>query len=495
MARKTQDGTGKRKPADANPRLGVTIRRLRRQHGLTQVHMAERLNISPPYLNLIEHNRRKVTAALLLKLADDFGLELSDLAGEDESQLLADVMEAFGDPVFTSHDVLNTDVHDLVTANPVVARALLTLYDAYRKTQDDIGTLAERLSGDHDGGLALGRADLPAEAVSDFIQAHHNHFPELERRAERIRKDAGLEGGDSFRQLVDFLTTTFDGIRVVLLPSTAPPIRHGTVRRFDAVTRTLVISELLPLSSRNFQLAHQIGLLTASDEIDDILQQGGLIDGEARALGRIALANYFAAAVLMPYDPFLAIAQAARYDIEMLEHHFGTGFEQVCHRLTTLQRPGAKGVPFHMIRVDVAGNTSKRFSSSGLRIPRHGGACPRWAAYAAFMTPGRIHLQVERMPDGATFFNVARTVRKRGGRFGVSESYYAVALGCEASSAGALVYADGVDLDSSDKAIPVGTACRICERMDCRQRAFPPIHHKLDINENSRGLSAYVTAR
>ncbi len=484
------------KPGEQRPPvLGATIRRLRRQHGLTQAQMAERLGISAPYLNLIEHNRRKVTAALLLRLADTFGLQFADLAGDDESQLLADLMETFGDPLFAMHDIMNTDVRDLVTTNPVIGRAILALYDAYRKAQNDVWTLAERLSSDEGDPLALERPDLPAEAVTDFIQANGNYFPELEEAAEAVRAEADLGGGDPFRGMVDYLSGAFGGVRVVMMPPTAPHIRHGTVRRFDPVTRTLVVSELLAPSSRNFQVAHQIGLLAASPVINELLERGGLVEGEARALGRVALANYFAGALLMPYDRFLEAAQAVRYDIEMLEHHFATSFEQVCHRLTTLQRPGRKGIPFHMLRVDIAGNTSKRFSSSGLRIPRHGGACPRWNVYAAFMTPGRIHVQVERMPDGTTYFSVACTVRKRGGGYGVSESYYAIGLGCEVSYAGEMVYADGIDLDNPDKAVPVGVSCRMCERMDCRQRAFPPIHHRLDINENSRGLSAYVSAR
>lgn len=488
-------GPTKKKTSAVNTKLGATIRRLRRQHGLTQVKMADRLGISAPYLNLIEHNRRKVTAALLLKLGDTFGLEFADLAGDDESQLLADLMEAFIDPLFATYDLTNMDVSDVVTANPMVARAVLALYDGYRRAQNDIETLAERLSGDGGDLVTPEQADFPADAVSDFIQANTNYFHDLEETADQVRTDAKLVIGDPFRGMVDYLQEAFSGVRVALLPATAHHFRHGTVRRYDPITRSLVISELLPPSSRNFQVAHQIGLMAASTEIDALLTQGGLVEGEARTLGRIALANYFAGAMLMPYAPFLEAATSVRYDIEILEHQFGTGFEQVCHRLTTLQRPGAKGIPFHMLRVDIAGNTSKRFSLSGIRIPRHGGACTRWNVYAAFMTPERLHVQVERMPDGTAYFCIARTVRNRGGGYGISESYYSIGLGCEVSHADRLVYSDGIDLDNPDKMVPVGVACRICERMDCRQRAFPPIHHRLNIDENARGLSAYVSPR
>jgi len=472
-------------------RIGSTIRRLRREHGLTQARMAERLGISASYLNLIENNQRNVTATLLLKLAESFGLAFADLADDDDGQLLADLMEMFGDPLFESHDIRTTDVRDVVTANVAAARAMVTLYDAYRKAQTDLATLAERFPAADDNALALERPDLPTEMVSDFIQANANYFEELEAAAEQVRSEALLPIGDPFRGLVAYLQETC-GVRVAVLP---PAARHGTVRRYDPVARTLVISEMLPPASRNFQVAQQIGLITANETIDALLDKGGLAESEARAVGRGALANYFAAALLMPYGPFLETARMVRYDIEMLEHHFATSFEQVCHRLTALQRPGEKGVPFHMLRVDIAGNISKRFSLSGFRFPRHGGACARLNVYSAFMTPGQIHVQVSRMPNGASYFCIARTVRKRGGGYGMPESYYSIGLGCAMEHAGELVYADGMDFDNPDRAIPVGTACRICERMDCRQRAFPPIHHRLNIDENVRGLSAYVSPR
>jgi predicted transcriptional regulator len=206
----------------------------------------------------------------------------------------------------------------------------------------------------------------------------------------------------------------------------------------------------------------------------------------------VALANYFAGAVLMPYGPFLEAARSERYDVEVLCNRFRVAFEQICHRLTTLRRPGAEGVPFHMVRVDIAGNISKRFSASGLRFARFSGACPRWTVFEAFTTPGLVRTQLSQMPDGATYFWVARTVRKEGGRFHAPRSVLAIGLGCEVSHAKALVYADGVDLSARGAVVPVGVTCRLCERMDCEQRAFPPLQHPLQVNENVRGLSFYA---
>jgi predicted transcriptional regulator/transcriptional regulator with XRE-family HTH domain len=475
-------------------RLGPTIKRLRRNRGLTQARLAEQLGISASYLNLIEHNQRNVTADLLLQFADMFGLELGELMNTDENRLFSDVMEAMGDELFAELDVTNVEVRDLVSTQPVIAQAILALYDAYRKTRTDLASLGERLPGAEGDMEGIAQPGLPLDVVSDFIQANMNHFPSLEAAAQAVRD--GLDPADDlFQALVAHLEGSYGGIRVALLPGTASHLQHGTVRRFDPINRSLVVSELLEPSSRVFQVAHQIGLLAAAGEIGELLDNGGLTQGDARALGRSALANYFAAALIMPYEAFIEAARFTRYDVEMLEHRFGVSFEQVCHRLTTLQRPGDKGVPFHMLRVDIAGNPSKRFSASGLRIPRHGGACPRWNVYSAFMTPGRILTQLGVWPDGSSFFCIARAIRKRGGRYGVPESYYSIGLGCEASYARELIYSDGVDLANPDKAIPVGNTCRLCDRMNCRQRAFPPIHHRLDIDENSRGLSAYVTAR
>ncbi len=289
--------------------------------------------------------------------------------------------------------------------------------------------------------------------------------------------------------MVDYIQTAF-GVRVTVLP---PAPGAETARRYDPTHRTLEISERLARHSRIFQLTHQLGLIAAGSVFEMLLNEGGLTAGEARALGKVALANYFASALIMPYEPFLESAKALRYDIDLLQHHFGTSFEQVCHRLTTLQRPGRKGVPFHMLRVDIAGNVSKRFSISGLRIPRYGGACPRWNVYAAFLSPGVINAQISVMPDKESYFCIARTVHTRAGGYGAPQSFLSIGLGCEISHGRELVYADGIDLDNSERRIPAGVQCRTCERMDCRQRAFPPVYHRLNIDENVRGLSAYVS--
>jgi predicted transcriptional regulator len=270
---------------------------------------------------------------------------------------------------------------------------------------------------------------------------------------------------------------------------------EGAVRRFDPATRRLTVSEVLPQASLVFQLAHQVALLRADELIEPELANARLEDPAALPLARLSLASYFAGAVLMPYEPFLDAAREGRYDIELLEHRFRASFEQVCHRLSTLGRPGNSGVPLHFVRIDIAGNISKRFSRSGIRFARYSGSCPRWNVHSAFLTPGAIRTQLSVMPDGARFFCVARTVRKAGGGHRIPQSRMAIGLGCELSHAREFVYSDGLDLGSEESIVPIGTACRLCERMDCRQRAFPPMHQQLVVDEHVRGLTAYANPK
>jgi predicted transcriptional regulator len=268
---------------------------------------------------------------------------------------------------------------------------------------------------------------------------------------------------------------------------------RGMIRRYDEAARVLSLSEVLPPWSRQFQIAHQLGLIDGAKIIDTIIERSmkNLTTPDSVKLCRIALANYFAGALLMPYDEFLRLAEEVRYDIELLQHHYTASWEQVCHRLTTLRRDVGQGVAFHFVRVDIAGNISKRFSGTGIRFARFSGSCPRWDVHAAFLTPGRIRTQLSKMPDGTAYFCIARTIRKSYG-YASGDALMAVGIGCPVSDARNLVYADGYDLDNLEAAVPIGVTCRLCERLDCEQRAFPPIQHGLKVDENVRGRSFYA---
>jgi predicted transcriptional regulator len=449
--------------------------------------MAERLGISASYLNLIEHNRRPLSAQVLIRLAQEFQLDLKAFTGGEDERLVADLLEVFGDPIFDRQGLTAPDVRDLVGHSPVLARALLGLYHAYQGARSSAELLTERLTeGQELKGFEISR--LPSEEVADLIQRHMNHFPELEAGAEELWRRARLEGEDLFQALARYLEQAY-GVHVRIEKVGA---MRGAVRRFNPSRRELLLSEVLRRGSRNFQLAHQVGLLSQSDTLDRLASDPHLMTDEARSLCRVAMANYFAAAVLMPYEPFLKAAREERHDIELLGHRFRTSYEQVCHRLTALRRPRAEGVPFHLVRVDIAGNISKRFSGSGIRIARFSGACPLWNVHAAFLTPGRIRVQLSQMPDGTTYFDVARTLRKESRGYHSPYAVHAIDIGCPSQHARELVYSDGVDLDNLAAAVPVGVTCRLCDRMDCEQRAFPALQNPLRVDENVRGISFYA---
>lgn len=472
----------------AAARFGTKVRSLRRREGLTQSQLAAQLEISASYLNLIEHNQRPLPAHLLLKLAQAFHVDIGAFADDSHSRLAADLQEVFGDPLFEDQALTTNDVRELAD-NPAAARAVIALYHAYRSSVDSTRALAGKLYDGRDFA-GVNPAHLPSEEVSDVLQANLNFFAGIESAAERIAATAKLDRSDMYRSLTSYLRETHR-ITVTLTPVSS----GGAVRRFEPERRTLSISEVLPPWSRNFQIAHQIGLIDARAEIDHAIEVSGnhLTAPESVRLCRVALANYFAAALLMPYDEFLRCAEQMHYDIELLQHHFTASWEQVCHRLTTLRKPGASGVPFHFLRVDIAGNISKRFSGTGIRFARFSGSCPRWDVHAAFLTPGRIRTQLSKMPDGTAYFCVARTIRTSRG-FAAGDTMMAVGIGCPVADARKLVYAGGYDLDNLDAAVPIGTTCRMCERLDCEQRAFPALQHGMTIDENVRGRSFFAPA-
>jgi predicted transcriptional regulator/DNA-binding XRE family transcriptional regulator len=480
------------KPARAEgPRLGAKVRALRRREGLSQVQLADKLGVSPSYLNLIENNRRPLPAAVLIKLAQLFGFDLHEFGSDEDARLVSDLMEAFSDSLFEPHALTSPDVRELATGSPAAARAVLTLYRAYADARESAASLASRLSdGEELTGMSSTRA--PSEEVGELIQAHMNYFPELEDGAERLWRDARLDQDEIYRGLVHYLERAHH-VQVRVARWDEQP---GTLRRYDPARKQVVLSELLPTRSRSFQLAHQIGLFTQRAAFERIAADPRLSSDDARALAHVALANYFAGAVLMPYEPFLRAAREQRYDLDVIGRRFRVGFEQVCHRVTTLRRPGAEGIAFHMLRIDVAGNLSKRFSASGIRFARFSGACPRWNVFSAFMTPGMIRIQVSRFSDGAAYFCIARTIHKDAGGYHAQQPVQAIGLGCRVEHARELVYSDGVDVDNPAMATPVGVTCRLCERTDCEQRALPSLRQPLRINENVRGVSLYAgTAR
>jgi predicted transcriptional regulator/DNA-binding XRE family transcriptional regulator len=469
--------------------LGRRVRALRTRAGLTQAGLAEKLQVSASYLNLIENERRPLPAALLIRLAQILEVDLRAIGSGEDPRLLADLQEVFADPLFAEASPTEEELREVAGTMPGIARAVVHLHHAYSAAHASANTLAATVL-DREDLPEMARHGLSSEQVTDFIQRHRNHFPELESEAERVRIDGGFEGGDLFESLCRYLDQRH---RVTVSVQTVGDM-SGAMRRFDPQSRTLFLSEALRRGSRNFQLAYQVCMLQCAELLDRLVRDAALTSDESRVLGRVSLANYFAAAVLMPYAEFLDAAGRERYDLDLLQHRFRVNFEQTCHRLCTLQRPGAEGVPFFMVRTDRSGNVSKKFSANAVPLPRFGGLCPLRNVHAANLQPNTLRIQISRQPEGTTFFSIARTIRRHRGGYHAPEILYAIELGCEIDHASRLVYSDGIDLSNPATIVPVGTTCRLCERMDCGARAFPSIQRPLILDENVRGVSFFAPA-
>jgi predicted transcriptional regulator/transcriptional regulator with XRE-family HTH domain len=471
---------------DRKAMLGHKVRRLRQSEGLTQAEMAEQLGISASYLNLIERNQRPVTVPMLFRLGQAFEIDLREFAQDEEASLIAGLREVFRDPLFETASVPDVDLRELAAASPAAGAGVLTLYHAYRALLQEQQEMAERFN-DRDKAGGLETTGFPVDEVREYFQQISNHVAELETAADQLWQDADFAPELLYQGLCDHLLAAH-GVGVRVLPG---DVMGDTLRRFDHHRRRVLLSEALPPAARKFQLAVQVAQLGHRELLDRLVDKAELSSPEARRLARLGLANYFAGAVMMPYERFLSAAQDLSYDIELLGSRFETSFEQVCHRLTTLQRQGARGIPFFFMRVDIAGNVSKRLSGGGFHFARFGGTCPRWIVHEAFRAPGQIHTQIAAMPEDTTFFTVARTVEPFGTGYLARQQPMAVAVGCDIKHAKSLVYATGLDLKTAP-ATPIGVSCRVCERLECAQRAHPPLNHRLRIDENIRRAAPFA---
>ncbi len=463
--------------------IGPRFRRLRRQLGLSQTQMAEGLGISPSYVNLIERNQRPVSAQILLRMAETYDLDLRDLAAGEDDRAFAELNEIFSDPLFRPIELPKQELRDLAELCPGVAHGLQRLYAAYVEARRGEARVASRFAGrDEKAPFEMN----PVERVRDLIEANRNHVPALDAAAEKLRDELDAPAPELMRALAERLRARH-GIMVRVLPI---EVMREALRRFDRHRRQLLISELVDAPGRAFQAAFQLALIEANDAIEDVVERAGERDETVRRLTRISLANYFAAAVIMPYARFHEAAEALGYDIALLAQRFSASFEQVCHRLTTLQRPTARGVPFFMLRVDHAGNVSKRFSSGTFPFSKFGGTCPLWNVHASFDSPGRILTQTIELPDGTRYFSIARTVDPHPVPYAQPQPRHALALGCEIKFAERLVYSRGVSLEAEPT--PIGVNCRLCERLNCSQRADPPLTRNLLIDETTRGVSPFL---
>jgi predicted transcriptional regulator/DNA-binding XRE family transcriptional regulator len=456
---------------------GAKLREVRGRLSLTQRAFADKLGVSLPYLNQMENNHRPVSATVVLALAQEFGLDVTELNAGEGERLVSDMREALADPVFAKAPPPLADLRLAASNAPALARAFLDLHRAYRQSHERLASLDEAL-GREDASL---RAS-PWDEVRDFFHYCDNYVDAVDRAAEHFILSAG-PGKDTRIIAIEALKKR--GIDVQFSD-------NGALRDFDPISRRLNLSARATTATQSFQLLYQVALQTQNELLEATLDLARFHTPEARDIAKIGMANYFAGAALMPYRAFLEAAQKTRHDLERLTDLFGASIEQVAHRLSTLQRPGAKGIPFFFVRVDQAGTITKRHSATRLQFARFGGACPLWNVHRAFETPGHFLRQLAETPDGVRYLCLARDVSKPGGAFLAPVWRYAIGLGCEITHAASLVYSDGLDLKGRFE--PIGISCRICERRDCHQRSVPPLERRLKVNPDKRGLLPYEIA-
>jgi len=466
--------------------MGVRLRKLRAERGLSQVALAQALGLSPSYLNQIEQNQRPLTVAVLLRISRALGVDVQQFSEDEEARLVADLRDALADNP-GGEPVSLPELREVASQMPAVGRALLALHRRHQEAIERLETMAAEL-GDGRGDLA-GTRPMPFERVRDFFFSHQNHFDPLDVAAEALAAQARGHGGPLGEWLLQRLLQRH-GVRVVPAADEAA----DSQRRYDPAHRVLRLSTGLEAGQQAFQLATQLALLEQTALIESLLDGADLADATAHGLARIGLANYFAGALLLPYGLFLEAAESLRYDIDQLARRFGVGFETICHRLSTLQRPQAPGVPFFFIRVDRAGNISKRQSATHFHFSKTGGTCPLWNVYEAFAQPARILPQLARMPDGRAYLWIARTVSHGQRGFGSPSKTFSIGLGCDIRYAPRLVYSKGLDLKDPEVPTPIGMGCKVCERVACPQRAFPFIGRPLDVNENESRFTPYAVA-
>jgi predicted transcriptional regulator/transcriptional regulator with XRE-family HTH domain len=457
---------------------GAKLRELRGKAGLTQKDFAAKLGVSLPYLNQMENNNRPVSAGVILGLAQEFGFDVTELSSGDTERLVSDMREALADPIFAAGPPPLADLRLAASNAPSLARAFLEMHRAYRQTHERLASLDE----------ALGRVGEPVvaspwEEVRDFFHYCDNYIDAVDHAAERF---AAKADGD----LAKYTAQVLEGRGISLRYAEGFGVRH-----YDPETRSLTLSSRAAPETQRFQLLHQYALIGQEQLLEATLDLARFQSETARAIAKIGMANYFAGAVLMPYRRFAEAARETRHDLERLSIQFGASIEQVAHRLSTLQRPGAKGIPFFFVRVDQAGTITKRHSATRLQFARFGGACPLWNVHSAFETPGQFLRQLADTPDGVRYFCLARDVSKSGGAYHTPIRRFAIGLGCEVRHADQIVYADGLNTGLASAYQPIGISCRICERVGCHQRSVPPLEGKLRIDPNHRDALPYEVVR
>jgi len=501
--------------------IGIRIRRRRLAIGLSQAALARGVGISPTYLNLIENNKRAIGGSLLARIGERLGLELAQLSGDSEARAIQAVEELLADPAMKGIEMEQAAIRDFVARFPEAGLALKRLYGHYLDASSSIEAYLHRLRSDpllsamlHQvlnriSGISSSAEILDSEPnltdeeekrfvatiskesedlartvrnrgttstgprqpearftladLDEAIIAARNHFPRLEAVADELGARLRPMPGRTEQELERLLQTQF-GVGCRILP---PDVQIARQHQYVEAERELRFGASAAVSTRVFQMARLYASKAAADAIEDAVGTMELNSDEARDLARNAMSSYVAGALMMPYERFLADAEELRYDIDVLGRLYGASFEQIAHRLVTLRRRGAEGLPFGFLRTDRAGRLSKRFPLPGLALPASGYGCVLWPIYRAFAESGYVR-QVAEFPNKARYLLLARAVTKQAPGYGVEAPTYSIMLACDVVHADRTVYARGLDL--SHQPALVGPSCLLCPRQECSHR-------------------------
>ena len=483
--------------------VGTRLKQLRKERELSQATLAHTLGLSASYVNQIENDSRPLTSSVLRKITHVFGIDEAFFSREDDSRLVAEVHDVTLDREVCPTSIDVQEVADLVHTHPELARALVDIHRRYRNVSDKLSLVTEERnrSDVEDSSTGSDALTMPHEEVRDFFYARQNYIDSLDVGAEELAGTLGL-GVPNINHVEDCVATRLTskyGVEVRYIshldatgnghPDTA---EHMVQHRFSPDTGVLTIDAHLTSGQKAFRMATELAYLEVGDQLHSLVDEDPrFTSDESRQLAVRGAATYYAAALVLPYTNFHAQAERAGYDIEYLSTAYGMGYETICHRLSTLQRPKLRGIPWTFVRVDRAGNVSKRQPATGFHFTHSGGTCPLWNVYETFSYPGKVMRQLAQMPDGRTYMWVARTVKHYRRRFGQPGKVFAIGLGCEARHAERTVYAEGLDLSDLAAATPIGPGCRVCSRTECPQRAFPSILHDIRINTHSSSVNPY----
>jgi predicted transcriptional regulator/DNA-binding XRE family transcriptional regulator len=461
--------------------IGPKLRQLRRLNDHTQAEMAKRLGVSAAYVNMLENNQRSLSVQVLMALAEVYGIDAKSLVQSGEATQLNELRAAMRDPVFTGDPPDLQELRAALDHAPKLVERFLELQRDYRTMADQ---LQRSISAGESGEILR---ITPEREINEYFRKNQNHFPALEKIAALCRERLGGTQDDMYALLKRHLRMTH-GITCDLRHLSDMP---DALMEFDDDDAIVHLSEALDQANRNFQLAHVVAQIEAAEIVQGLVLHAGLHSDIGRKRLEVELLNYVAAAIQMPYAPFLDLARLTGYDIDRLSAAFGVSFEQVCHRLTTLQAPADRSIPFFFLRVDRAGNVTKRFNATSAQVADQGGGCPVWNIHGAFQQPSVIQPQFVELPDGTRYFTVSRTCDRPVFSRRTQDRRLVVALGCEAHHAEEITYARS--LNAKDPAIyaQIGLNCHTCPRQKCAQRAHQPLHMTLKIDSHRRGRTRY----